>query len=154
MAVPESGPYVQVACFCERVLHERDGVLSAIRIVDRFFVPLAGDQPAGFSAPPFPGIQAVLLVVLKAGRAEGTHPIHIQLERPDGLRQDVASVDVLFERDDRGVNIALPIGFQPEQQGLHWFDVKIGDVLLTRMSLRVVFQSQQVGGIPPPTPSS
>ena len=32
------GPYVSAACFAEKVLEEKDGVHSLIRIVDRFHI--------------------------------------------------------------------------------------------------------------------
>ena len=43
------GPNVVAAVFCEKVLQEKDGVLSAIRIVDRFTVSV--EAPSG-AAPP------------------------------------------------------------------------------------------------------
>lgn len=30
----DTGPFLQMAVFCERLLEEKDGVLSAIRIID------------------------------------------------------------------------------------------------------------------------
>lgn len=34
--MPERKPYLSAAFFCERVMEEKDGVLSAIRLVDTF----------------------------------------------------------------------------------------------------------------------
>ncbi len=39
---PQGGPYLQAAFFCERLLEEADGVLSAIRIVDT--VTISGED--------------------------------------------------------------------------------------------------------------
>ena len=48
---------------CERILHEADGVISAIRLVDLFTVSEPGpDAPAGV----VPGVQAYALVMFKA----------------------------------------------------------------------------------------
>src|ERR1043166_1784430 len=32
-------PLIALACFCERILQEKDGVMSAIRIVDTYNIP-------------------------------------------------------------------------------------------------------------------
>ncbi len=34
----EGGPFLQAAFICEKVLTEADGTVSAIRIIDRFFI--------------------------------------------------------------------------------------------------------------------
>jgi len=47
-----SGPYVQVAAFCERVLEEKDGVLTAVRIIDRFTQVRPAPSQAGFVPQP------------------------------------------------------------------------------------------------------
>ena len=39
------GPYLHAAHFCEKLLTEKDGVLSAIRIIDRITVTASGATP-------------------------------------------------------------------------------------------------------------
>ena len=34
---PDYGPYLIAALICQKVLEEKDGVLSAVRIVDRLY---------------------------------------------------------------------------------------------------------------------
>ena len=46
-----SGPYLAAAVLCEKVLQEKDGVLSAIRLVDRFIITASGTQPPGRKQP-------------------------------------------------------------------------------------------------------
>jgi hypothetical protein len=41
----ERGPYVIAAAFCERALQERDGVLSLIRIIDKWTTAVTGPAP-------------------------------------------------------------------------------------------------------------
>jgi len=36
------GPHIQIAAICEKALQEADGVLSLVRIIDRFFVTAQG----------------------------------------------------------------------------------------------------------------
>lgn len=146
MEVPDTGPYVHVACFCERVLQEADGVLSAIRIVDRFFIQM--DSNSGAGPAPLPPIPATLLIMLKSGSARGTIELRIESEAPDGLRQSMLTVPVLFEGEDRGHNLVLPLELQPRHAGLHWFDLLLEDRLLTRVPLRVVQRTIRLGSGP------
>lgn len=56
-----------------------------------------------------------------------------------------------FEGDnERGAAVMLNMGFVPQEQGLHWFDVILDDELITRIPLRVVFQ--RVGPVASPIP--
>jgi hypothetical protein len=133
-----SGPYVQVAAFCERVLEEKDGVLTAVRIIDRFTQVRPAPSQSGFIPQP---VSAVLLVMLKSGDARGSHELVIEVESPSGIRRPLLSLSVLFEGEDRGVNVIVPLSFHPEEEGLYWFNVQTAYRLLTRMPLRVVFQT-------------
>ena len=46
------GPFLQSALICEKVLQEQDGVLSAIRIIDRIYFVIGPDgQLFGAAAP-------------------------------------------------------------------------------------------------------
>jgi hypothetical protein len=97
--------------------------------------------------PPLP-VNITLLVVLKAGSARGRHQVRITMEAPSGEQMpQEATLPVLLEGEERGVNLVLNLGFQAEQEGLYWFDVHFGDqnVLLTRVPLRIVYQPQRFG---------
>lgn len=140
------GPYLQAAAFCERVLQEQDGVLSLIRVVDRItHSPQGPDVPRDM--PPVP-INLWIAVTLKSGAARGRHTLRIVAEAPSGQQlPQVLEFPVLFEGEDRGINVLVQYGFQAEMEGLYWFDVRLDDnpEPLTRMPLRVVYQPIRVG---------
>jgi hypothetical protein len=148
MADPGSGPYVNGAFFCERTLREVDGTTSAIRMIDRITIQQLGGSTLGPTPPALASnpMPLELFVGLKSGSARGSHLITITMERPSGFRQDVISISVLFEGEERGVNLVSALAFQAEEEGLHWFDVIMEDRLLTRIPLRVVIQTQIFGG--------
>lgn len=51
------------------------------------------------------------------------------------------NIPVLFEGEERGVNIFLNLNFQPkEEEGLYWFDVLLEGTVVTRIPLRVLYQ--------------
>ena len=103
--------------------------------------------------PPFP-VNLTVVIVLKSGSARGRHSIRLTVEAPSGeqLPQE-ASMPVLLEGEERGVNLLLNLGFQAELEGLYWFNVHFGtqDVLLTRIPLRVVYQPQRLGASAEPS---
>jgi hypothetical protein len=150
-----TGPWLQAAVFCEKVLNEQDGVLSAIRIVDR--INVAGGHGAPETMPPVT-INLFAFLAFKAGSARGSATIRLRQEDPSGLRAPPLLFQALFEGEDRGVNLVFNVNFEVRLEGLHWFDVLVGDVLVTRMPLRVVYQRVTFGGFgapgPPPGPAA
>lgn len=134
------GPHVQLATFCDKVLVEQDGVLSVIRAIDRIMVSAqAVGAPAPAELPEGGVLAATLVVALKAGDAQGRHPVTIRAQQPSGAYLPDQQFDAMFERDERGVNLILNLGL-PAIEGLYWFEVLVNDAQLTRVPLRVMYQ--------------
>ena len=132
-------PFLHVATFCEKVLHEADGVNSVIRMIDRFNV-----QGVTEELQPIP-LQFTLYISFKSGFMRGKQKISIRPKSPQ--KEDLPSMDipVLFEGDDdRGPAIELPISWIVTEEGLFWWDLYINDVLVTRMPLRVAYQQLRI----------
>ncbi len=142
MVVSESGPFLQIAAICERVLEERDGVVSAIRMVDRFIIEAGPDDPPDMQ----PRILALtVLIIFKAGAAIGSSVVGIQPEGPDGIKRAKIELPVLFEGEERGVALRLNVGLDVAIPGLYWFDVTVAGQLFTRVPLRVIYRQVRVG---------
>jgi len=137
--MPQTGPHVQLATFCDKVLIERDGVLSVIRAIDRITVVASGGPALPADLPEGHKVTPTLVVALRSDEAKGRHTISIVGEQPDGSRLPPANFDVTFEGGERGINLVLPMVLEP-QEGLYWFEVWIGDQLLSRVALRIVYQ--------------
>lgn len=132
------GPYIQTAAVCEKVLNERDGVLSLVRVIDRLqLMTTAAGAPS--ELPEGGIINVTYVVMLKPDDARGRHPISITIENPAGIRSPAQTLDVIFEGEDRGVNLILNLQFEA-MEGLYWFSVAIEDRLLTKTPLRVSYQ--------------
>jgi hypothetical protein len=142
--LPSTGPFLGTAVLCEKVLQEADGVISIIRVVDRITHSAIGPEVAD-EMPPFT-INLNALVSLKSGTAKGRFKVKIRPEAPSGELLPAIEVPVLFEGEERGVNLILQIAIQAEHEGLYWFDVFLEEGRLTRIPLRVVYQPQRVGG--------
>ena len=138
------GPYLVTAVFCERVLQERDGVLSLIRVVDRWNI--AGPS----ETMPTTSIQTVLCLSFKSGIFRGPADVTVTPISPDGNRlRTFVRQQVNFEGDDdRGVNLNVNMSFPVAEPGLYWFEIAVRDEVLTRTPLRVLYQ--RTGSQPPP----
>lgn len=136
------GPFLQMAVLCERVLQEKDGVLSLIRIVDRFTI--SGTDREMPRSP----IQVTAAIAFKSGFAQGKYFVKLRPHTPSGKILAEQEFPVLFEGADRGVGIVAQMGLVAEEEGLYWIDVLLQEVVVTRMPLRVLYQ--RAGPIAPP----
>ncbi len=153
--MPETGPHIVIATFCEKVLLEPDGVLSLIRVVDRFTQTATGPEPPD-QMPPFivSDRELRMVVALKSDKAKGRCAIKVVAEDPSGVRTPVGESDVTLPGGNQGVNLNIGVNFAFQHEGVYWFDVILDgprnqeDQLMTRVPLEVVYQRQRVP-IPP-----
>lgn len=150
----QRGPYLSAAFLCEKVLEEKDGVKSAIRIIDRIIhtvvLPSPPEKMEPFDYP------VSLYIRLKSGDARGPMTLRVTLVKPSGESPPPIEQTVVFEgEEDRGANIIGNLTIKFDQPEIYWFDVELGGVQLTRIPLRVVYVPQprrihgQSGGPPP-----
>jgi hypothetical protein len=142
--VEPTGPYLAAAFLCERLLQDKDGVYSAIRLVDRIIQTATGPQPPA-EMPPLP-VNLTAFVSFKAGAARGRHTVTLRLEDPSGIRSNLGTTGIVLEGDDRGANVAAQLGMNLRLEGLYWIDVLLGGNLVTRMPLRLIYQPIQTQG--------
>jgi hypothetical protein len=134
----DTGPFVSVVAFCERVLEEKDGTISAIRIIDQF--NFQGQGPDAPDAIPEGGLPVTLLVALKAGKARGGQRVQIFLERPDGTTLDGPEISVNFSPGESGgVNLILPMALPIVSAGLYWANVHVNGRLMSRAPMNVTY---------------
>lgn len=136
------GPFIQLAVFCEKVLHEKDGVLSAIRIIDRFIHSTTAEGAPDLM-PPI-NIGMFILVGFKSGDAKGKWELKVRPIAPSGQELPGFTGPILFEGDERGANVVIQYSLAAKEEGLYWFDVMLNDKLLTRMPLRIIYQKTQL----------
>jgi len=137
----EDGPYLAAAFLCEKVLVEKDEVLSAIRIVDRIIHTARAEI-----MPPL-NVDLRLLLVFKSGPAHGSRNVTVRLAQPSGRVQQPVMLPIFLEGGDgdRGANLLIEVRFQALEDGLYWFDILLNEELITRVPLRIVYQRLTVG---------
>ena len=138
-----TGPWLIAAVLCERVLQERDGTMSVIRIVDRV-TATTQDEKSPEEMPPVP-VNLKALITLKSGEAKGNYAVTVQPVFPSQRKGPVITMPVLLEGEDRGVNLIFDVRFKASEQGVYWFDVMIRDEVVTRIPLRVLYQRILIG---------
>jgi hypothetical protein len=131
-------PYLLAALLCEKILQEKDGTISVIRVVDRMEYKLEG-IPEGLNLKPI--VPLACFISLKSGPVTGDHAIKLVVERPSGNRKDAFSHIFNFVGQDLGQNLIINMGLGIEEQGLHWFDLFFDEEWLTRIPL-IVKQQQ------------
>ena len=155
MSAPDhsTGPHVVIAALCEKVLHEQDGVLSMIRIVDQITQSASGTE-APTQMPPFLTNNLTMAICLKSDQARGRYGIKIRPEQPNG--QQLPELEQAIQLGSGGgVNLIMPLVLPITQEGLYWFDIFLtglppqSDRLLTRVPLQVVYSPQRIGGPAP-----
>jgi hypothetical protein len=133
-------PFVAAACFCEQILQEQDGVLSAIRIVDTYTIP---PLPAGVELPPNEPHGVILvrgLISLKSGDVVGTGKVGLVMHKITGELVTLSPEGgwpVTLQGGEHGFNVKLNFGLGVKNFGLVWFDVTWNGEVLTRIPLRL-----------------
>jgi len=132
-------PYISAALLAETIIEDKSGSITVVRIADRVEYQVQG-LPAGYK----PVINIKGLLSLKSGPAKGEFKLRISIVRPNGEQQGNALVlpDFVLRGGDHGQNFILNFGIGVQEEGLHWFDVYLDEVLLTRIPLMIV-QTQE-----------
>ena len=138
MEAPPRGPYIRAALFAENILEEKDGVKTAVRIIDQFTAKIQGQEPP----EDMPAIthQLNALISLKPGEARGRQTFSLTMEKPDGQRKQAGQGTIHFQgTGNRGVDLRMNLGVTFDQEGLYWFDFELEGQLLTRMPFEVLY---------------
>lgn len=142
--MPNTKPLVQVAAVCEKVLQEKDNVLSAIRLVDTFY--LLNEPPPNLPADIKPGAQVTALVCLKSGDITGEHQIEIKMRNPSGETKAVGKWPVILNGGEHGANLTINMVISAVEYGLWWFDVIWEGEVLTSIPLKLAPQPKPEPG--------
>ncbi len=135
-------PYIVAALLCERILQEKDEVLSAIRIVDTFFVTV----PKGLAPEVKPAIQLTLLLAFKKrinDEAE-KHLLTLKIKAPSGTVAEQPTVALNFKADEvSGANLLTTLQMGVHEFGTFQIDVIVDGEVLTVVPFRLLERSAE-----------
>ncbi len=119
---------------CERVLTETDAVLSAIRIVDVYYVMRAKEGETGGSAIP---LWIIVTARVPLGLSE-EHFVQLQLTRPSGetlLLGDKRPVkgESNFKEAHAGFAFVANILLTPKELGIHYLSLLYDDAEVSKI---------------------
>jgi hypothetical protein len=128
-------PYLKFGLLCEHVLQEKDGVLSFIRIVDRFTVSAKGTKvPAEMP----PG-EINLTAVMGWWGGLGKHIAKIKVIMPGG-EWESPPFTVFLDSLERGQNIIANFTLAVKQEGLYWVEFLLNSKVKSRMPFRIIYE--------------
>ena len=136
----QTGPYVAMAVFCQRVDRQPDGTVDVVGVVDGVSVTPPDLEPpssdaTGVDAPAV--IRLLGLVSVRAGRLRGRHLLSLKAHFPGGDEGAALTREVEFSDVAPGATMSFPLELEAREAGLYWFDVFFDDRPLTRMPLVV-----------------
>jgi hypothetical protein len=139
-------PYLRSVILCERIMEEKDGVLTAVRIIDNVFVaPQRKDVPAPDAMPSVP-LNFAVLISFKAGAARGPFEFQTKFLSPSGKATvvEMPPLKANFDQADSGVNFILHLTVVTREEGLYWFEVSIAGESepVTRVPVKVVYSKR------------
>ena len=129
-------PWIGTAVICENVLEGKDGVMSAIRIVDTFTVtkPTEWDEATPLR------IRLQGLLILRAGDVTGERTIRLIGTSPKRKRTKFYDFKVTFTGGATNVNVHLDFIMSFKHDGVHWLDVYVEKWHATRIPVTIIFR--------------
>lgn len=129
-------PFVALACICEKLLQDKDDVLTLVRVVDTYYLQLPEGAPEGVVG----GLDLSGVISIKSGDVKGEFEMLVVLRTPDGKTKPITDkpIPVVLNGGEHGVNIKLSITVAVKEYGLYWFDVMWGNDVLTSIPLKLV----------------
>jgi len=149
-----TGPFLATAVLCEGANRDSSGALTITRIVDSIILPAAsrqapkprrfpgrGDAPSAAEQNLPPAVELTLVVIFRSGQFRGSGEIAVQQISPSGAFAPAIVFPTFFQGEDHGAGVIAKVGLTIQEEGLHWFEISLGGQPITRIPLRVAFQS-------------
>lgn len=147
LATDHTGPHLLAGVFCEKVIEDKEGVLTLVRLVDRITQTATGSDPPE-QMPPFLMENLFLVVMLRADQAKGRYALRVRPQDPSGRNLPHFDAPIQLSPGPAGQNVVTAIQLAIELEGVYWFDVlfcasKDAERLLTRVPLEIQYVPQR-----------
>lgn len=141
-------PSLKIAAICERVLEEKDGALSLIRVVDRLIVGATGPNPP----PEMPPVRLNIQGIMAWAGGLGLHHGQMVITAPDGA---VVLESPTYPFDlgslDRGHNIIINLQLEIRRPGTYWMEFRLNGMVKSRIPWRVLYMPSQTPSVSKPS---
>lgn len=134
-------PCLKLGVICERVLEEKDSVLSLVRVVDKFTIAITGKEPPD-QLPE--GIVNLTIVMSWAGGL-GRHEATFNITSPGGgIQPSPRSWSFNLDSLNRGHNIVVTLPVKITNPGVYWIEFILNDKVKSRIPFQVLYERQQL----------
>lgn len=134
-------PYLKLGAICERILEEKDGVLSLIRIVDRFTITITGKEPPD----QLPHVVKPLTIIMGWVGGLGSHEAAFNIISPGGETQrSPQSWSFTLDAINRGHNIIVTLPVRIAKAGVYWIEFILNDQVKSRIPFQVLYERQKL----------
>lgn len=136
------GPYLSAALFCDSILEERDGTLSAFRIIDAVTLKIPDSTPSDQALP----IGVWFLLIFKSGNSPGKHEVRVDMRSPSGKtkRGEPQTYD-LSPPQYGGINLRLMTTLTVKNGGVFWADAYLDGKPISHTPLNIVVERIKEG---------
>ena len=130
---------------CQWALEERDGVLSAIRIIDRVEVDIPKDVPPGAIVV---ATQVACFAVLsfKSDDPEDFEVVFTAIA-PNGERIRPQKFNIQTGGGSHGHQMRIGMNFDPRNVGLWWIEILVSGEVALRMPLALVLPTDPTSSL-------
>jgi hypothetical protein len=129
-------PRLRIGALCERVLEEKDGSLSLIRLIDRLVITAEGtDVPRELP----PG-QVPLTALMSWVNGLGSYEAKVRVDIPDGSSIESPTLPFYLDSLDKVQNHIVRMVLPVKRAGIYWFNFLLGDEIKSRVPLRVIYE--------------
>jgi len=134
-------PYLKLGAICERVLQEKDGVLSLIRIVDKFTITITGKEPPD----QLPHGVKLLTIIMGWVGGLGNHEAAFNIVSPGGETQrSPQSWSFTLDAINLGHNIIVMLPVRIAKEGVYWIEFILNDQVKSRIPFQVLYERQKL----------
>lgn len=145
-------PQLRAALLCDSVLEEKDGTISAIRIIDQIHLVMPQMDEDAFGALAI----SALISVYASDATRGRHRLSIRQRGLDGALSEVKrEYEIAIGEKSAAMNLILKMNVLVKTFGVHRLEVFWDDEHLATIPFTLVEAAETPSASPPvpPTPS-
>jgi hypothetical protein len=118
------------AFLCERVLTEKDGVQTYVRVVDIFSAKITPGARAR--------LQAWLIIILRSADAKGDYTVTVRMNSPIGKITPMGEgMPAQMKGGEHGISFNVLMIIDVEHEGVYTIDVLLDGEVVTRVPFKV-----------------
>jgi len=134
-------PYLKFGAICELVLEEKGGVLSLIRIVDKFTITITGKEPPD----QLPQVIKTFTIIMGWVGGLGNHEADFNIISPGGETQrSPQSWSFTLDAINQGHNIIVTLPVRIVKAGVYWIEFILNDQVKSRIPFQVLYERQKL----------